>query len=115
MLNNSDKDKENLWKFYRTDAWLIFIDDLRDLLAEAGGELFMYADDVCIAFQGPDLSQQYARAQRALDILRPWALENSVEVPLDKTSATAFSPGRRLSKENKAKAACPFDARARRP
>ena len=27
MLNNSDKDKENLWKFYRTDAWLIFIDD----------------------------------------------------------------------------------------
>ena len=64
----------------------------------------MYADDVCIAFQGPDLSQQYARAQRALDILRPWALENSVQVSLDKTSATAFSPGRRLSKENKAKA-----------
>ena len=28
-------------------CWLIFIDDLRDLLAEAGGELFMYADDVC--------------------------------------------------------------------
>ena len=27
MLNNSHKDKENLWKFYRTDAWLIFIDD----------------------------------------------------------------------------------------
>eukprot|EP00666_Eupelagonemidae_sp_cell4sb_P018105 gene18105-biopygen38544 len=31
-------------------CWLLFVDDLRDRLRAAGGELFMYADDVCIAF-----------------------------------------------------------------
>ena len=49
------------------------------------------------------LADQYARAQRALDTIRPWALENSVQVSLDKTSATAFSPGRRYSEATKEK------------
>ena len=35
--------------------------------------------------------------------LGPWALENGVQVSLDKTSATAFSPGRKLRKETKEK------------
>ena len=47
---------------------------------------------LCIAFQGRDLAAQYRRAQRALDLLRPWALENGVEVSLSKTCATHFPP-----------------------
>eukprot|EP00666_Eupelagonemidae_sp_cell4sb_P008079 gene8079-20250_t len=71
-------------------CWLIFIDDLPERLRPLGGELFVYADDVCVAFQGPDLAEQYKRAQRALDLLRPWAEENGVEVSMAKTCATAF-------------------------
>eukprot|EP00662_Eupelagonemidae_sp_cell21_P019731 gene19731-60794_t len=94
-------------------CWLIFIDDLRQQLKDQDAELFMYADDVCIAFQGGDITELYKRAQKALDALRPWAQDNSVQISLEKTSVTAFSPdairktrretGKEKAKEKKAK------------
>jgi ribonuclease HI len=93
-------------------CWLLFVDDLRDRLRPVGGEVFLYADDVCIAFTGERLDAQYVRAQRALDLLRPWAQENGVQVSMDKTCATAFGPrpkeviqeARKAKKEAKAAA-----------
>ena len=78
-------------------CWLVFIDDLVEPLRELNAELFLYADDVCLAFQGASEKEQYARAQRALDLLRQWAEANAVDVSLDKTCVTTFA--RRTKKE----------------
>ncbi len=73
-------------------CWLIFIDDLQERLKELGADLFMYAEYICIGYHGTDPKQQYERAQHALDLLLPWAIEHSEQVSLDKTSVTAFAP-----------------------
>ena len=36
-------------------CWTIFIDDLQEVLKSLDAELFVYADDVCVAFSSPDL------------------------------------------------------------
>ncbi len=80
-------------------CWTIFIDDLQEVMKGLGAELFMYADDVCIGLHGPNLSKQYEWAQRALDLLLPWATANSVKISMYKTSVTVFSPGATVKKK----------------
>ena len=71
----------------------------------------MTADDVTILIRGPlpepaqwpkkdePAPALYAHAQRALDRLSTWEVENRATVSLAKTTVTVFVPGRTLLRE----------------
>eukprot|EP00660_Eupelagonema_oceanica_P019762 gene19762-biopygen40139 len=74
-------------------CWDIFVDDLIDRLKLAGGvAVELYADDVVVLLRGKSLAEITRRAQRVLDELAGWEVENRAKVSLEKTTCTVFTP-----------------------
>ena len=73
-------------------AWTIFVDDVVEAVSRAGGGVSLYADDIAICLRGKDVRALYARGQRTMDGLHRWATQNGVQVSLEKTTTTLFSP-----------------------
>lgn len=68
--------------------FLVYINDVQDLGLQ--GHLTLYADDTCLFYFGPKITEIIPRVQQDLDVLFSWLQTNLLTINISKTSYIIF-------------------------